>query len=234
MAKKSAAQKELESLKKQLKDIGSFSYTDNYKTNADNYYGTVGKMLSNPAAYGFNKYQTDVDEVFNQLMNMEKFSYDPQTDQLFQMYKKQYNAQGTRAMKNAMGVGAAYSGGYNSSAAQTAAQSTYNTYLDALNDKVSETYQNALNMYKQNQQNLIDRYNITSDMNKASNDAYWSTLNANNTAAKTTYDVFNGNRQFEFGKWSDRNNNLVTRLGQTQQQVNWEKDNALNAKRYKG
>lgn len=246
MAKKTAAEKSLASAQKAANKIGDFKYNDKGKQlstynslNAD-----YTNWLKNSTANGFNAYKTggiyanvaNVDELFDQIMNQEKFSYDPQTDQLFQMYKKQYDAQGTRAMKNAMGVGTAYSGGYNSSAAQTAAQSTYNSYLSALNDKVSETYQNALGMYKQNQQNLLDRYNIASDMNNASNQAYWSQLNAKQAAVQSAYQAFNDERGFQFGKYSDNRQAALTRLGQAQDLVNWEKgfnqDNKWAKKNY--
>ena len=201
-------------------------------------------ITNNKGKYGWQDVHT-VDDLLAQIMSQDKFSYDPQQDQLFQMYKKQYNAEGTRAMQNQMGVGAALSGGYNSSAAQTSAQMTYQGYLNQLNDKVADTYQNALNMWKYNKEQMQNRYNAQLDMIKTGNDAYYSQLGAAQTAASNAYNIFNDERNNAYNMWSDRRNYMAGRADANVAQQNWMKEynqgvkqfnetNKLNKKIYTG
>lgn len=186
-------------------------------------------------------YLSDVNKLFDSIMNQKEFSYDPAQDQLFQMYKQQYNQQGTRAMQNAMGVGVARSGGYNSSAAQTAAQTTYGSYLNALNDKVADTYQNALDMWKYNQQNTINRFNMARDMNESANNRYYTQAGLLSQKANNLWGMYNNDRQFNWQKESD--NRLFNfqkeqaDIANTQWKKQFElsqKEYQLNKKLYKG
>lgn len=205
-----------------LKNNKTFKYDDtgglknsyeSAKSDFDYWVSDEGKR-----AAGFDKYIDNVNDLYGKIMSQEKFSYDPTKDALFQMYKNQYNAQGTQAMKNAMGVGTARSGGYNSSAAQTAAQSTFLGYMDALNDKVADTYQNAMSRYQQNQQNLMNQYNMARDMNNAANDAYYSQLGLKQAALDNASGLYwnDYNRQYTgFTDQTDFNFNLLNNANNT-------------------
>lgn len=78
----------------------------------------------------------------------DSFSYDPQTDRLYQAYKKQYVRQGRQASADTMGNLAAMTGGMPSSYAATAAAQAGNHYAAALSDKVPELYQAAYGQYQ--------------------------------------------------------------------------------------
>ena len=223
---KSAAQKKLEQATKNLGKTSSFSYNNKngYQTAWNKANNAYNNWLENPSANGLNKYIGDVDELFASIMNQEKFSYDPQRDQLFQMYKQQYQNQGIRAMNNQMGVAAAATGGYNSSVGQTSAQNTYQTYMNELSNKAAETYQNALDMHKYKQQNLLDKYNVASDMNNASNEQYWQQTNALGQKAQNAYNIFNDDRSFQYNKFSDNRGFWQNQQTAAQNQVNWEKE----------
>lgn len=235
MAKKTKTEKALEKLEKKLNGIGNFSYDDSglYSSYSD-YNNQWNNYMNNPEKYGYNKYINDVNELFNQIMNQEKFSYDPQQDQLFQMYKQQYNNQGNRAMRNTMGAAVARSGGYNSSAAQTAAQGTFQGYMDALSNKAAETYQNALDMYRYNQQNTINKFNVARDMNNAGNEAYWNQTNALGQRANSAYNAYWNDKQFQYNTFSDNRNYLSGEAQRYQNQINEDRNYELNKKLYKG
>ncbi|MBR1763489.1 MAG: hypothetical protein IJ731_09030 [Eubacterium sp.] len=215
--------------------LGAFKYSDNaglqkaYKSaesDYNNWYNSADKHL--------NQYQSDVDALYNQVMNQEKFSYDPQKDQLFQMYKQQYMNQGNRAMQNQMGIAAAAAGGYNSSAAQTSAQNTFQGYMDALSDKAAQTYQNALDMYKYNQQNILDRFNSAREMNNAGNEAYYKQLDSKAQRMNNAYTAFNNDRNFQYSGWNDNRTYQQNQNIFNQNQKNWKKEFALQQKLYKG
>nr|DAX92717.1 MAG TPA: hypothetical protein [Caudoviricetes sp.] len=218
------AEKDLNNANKHLENLRSFSYTGglekDYKASMKDY----NDWADNPEKYGYNAYINDVNDLFEQIMSQEQFSYDPQKDALFQMYKKQYETQGNRAMQNQMGVASAYSGGYNSSVAQTSAQQQFQNSMDELSQKAAETYQNSLDMYKYQQQNLLDRYNVTRDMNNTGNDAYWKQLGVKQNKANNAYTAYTDDKTFQYNQYSDDRNYWSQQKQNAQSQINWQKD----------
>ncbi len=215
---------DLKTAKNKLKNLGNFTYTGGLDKTYDKAFKEYNDWADKPEKYGYNAYITDVNDLFDQVMNQEQFSYDPQKDALFQMYKKQYEAQGNRAMQNQMGVASAFSGGYNSSVAQTSAQQQFQNYMDELSQKAAETYQSSLDMYKYKQQNLLDRYNVARDMNNAGNDAYWKQLGVKRDKADHAYTAWQDDRNFQYDKYSDNRTYWQQQGQNAQTQINWEKD----------
>lgn len=236
MAKKSAYQKQLEEANKQIKALGNYSYSDKngLKKAYDAAYKTYSDMLSNPEKFGYNRYLNDVNTLFNNVMNQKQFSYDPQQDMLFQAYKRQYQNQGNRAMKNQMGTAAALSGGYNSSAAQTSTQNAYQNYMNALSEKAAETYQNSLDMYRYDRQNTIDKFNTALDMNSMGNDSYFRQTDANAQKMNNAYNAFNDDRSFGYNQYSDNRSYWQNQGKNALDQINWQKEYELQKKLYKG
>lgn len=103
-----------------------------------------------------NAEQTD--ELFEQIMNRDKFSYDLNGDALYQQYKDRYLEQGRLAMQDTMGQAAALTGGYGNSYAQTVGQQAYAQQLDRLNDLVPDLYTLALSNYEREGENLWQQY----------------------------------------------------------------------------
>ena len=94
-----------------------------------------------------NKYDTKISSLVNNMMHGEKFEYKPENDQSFQSYKNQYNREGDRAMRNAMGAGAGITGGYVNSAAVTAGAQQRQYWSDKLMDKLPELEAAAFDRY---------------------------------------------------------------------------------------
>lgn len=227
--------KQLKKKRNALNNYGSYSYNDNGLYGAyQNAQSVYDDMLAHPEKYGFNDNSAEVDALFQQIMNPEQFSYDMSKDKLFQMYKKQYNAQGTRAMQNAMGAGVALSGGYNSSAAQTGAQTTYLGYLDALNDKAAETYANALSRYEKKQSDLMNRYNVAKDMNDSARNAYYTQLGVASQNLSNAQNAYMADDDRQYRSWQDNRSFLQTQVNDLQQQYNSERNFKLQKKLYKG
>lgn len=106
------------------------------------------------------QYDTQINELFNKLLNRESFSYDAETDPLYKLYREQYINQGRLAMQDTMGQAAALTGGYGSSYSQAVGQQQYDAYLQKLNDVVPELYQLAYSRYQDEGDELKDQYNM--------------------------------------------------------------------------
>lgn len=109
-------------------------------------------------------YDGQLQELYDQIVNRDKFKYDLNADALYQQYKDQYINQGQLAMMDAMGQAAALTGGYGSSYGQSVGQQTYQQYLKGLNDKVPELYSLALDQYNQEGQQLQNQYAMLGDL----------------------------------------------------------------------
>lgn len=106
-----------------------------------------------------SKYQDQINSMINSILNREAFSYDAESDPLYQQYRDQYTRNGGRAMVDTLGQVSARTGGLASSYAGQAAQQTYNGYMDELNNKVPELYQLAYSMYQD--RDKTDRQNLS-------------------------------------------------------------------------
>ena len=105
-----------------------------------------------------------LEEIYNQIVNREKFSYDLNADALYQQYKDQYTLQGKLAMMDTMGQASAMTGGYGNSYAQSVGQQAYQGYLQQLNDVVPELYGMALDQYNQEGQDLYNQFSMAGSM----------------------------------------------------------------------
>lgn len=95
-------------------------------------------------------YSARIDQLLNEILNRDGFSYDISADPLAAQYRAQYTREGQRAMQDTMGQVAARTGGMASSYATTAAAQQNNYYMQQLADKYTELYQMAYEMYLDN------------------------------------------------------------------------------------
>ena len=94
-----------------------------------------------------SRWQSQIDSLTNAILGRDPFSYNKDTDPLYQQYKESYTRGGQRGMQDTLAQVSARTGGLASSYAQSAAQQTYNNYMAALADKVPELQQLAYSMY---------------------------------------------------------------------------------------
>lgn len=109
-------------------------------------------------------YDSQVEDFYNQIVNREKFSYDLNSDMLYNQYKDQYINLGQMAMKDTMGQAAALTGGYGSSYSQSVGQQSYDAYLRQLNEVVPELYGMALDQYNADGDQLAQQYALAADL----------------------------------------------------------------------
>lgn len=105
-------------------------------------------------------WQDEADAYLSQYQNREPFSYDFNSDALYNQYKDQYIQQGQMAMMDTMGQAAAMTGGYGNSYAQTVGQQAYNQYLGQLNEVMPELYGMAYDRYSREGQDLLNMYDL--------------------------------------------------------------------------
>ena len=153
-------------------------------------------------------YQGQYDSAMDAILNREKFSYDMNSDALYQQYKNQYTALGKLAMQDTMGQAAAMTGGYGNSYATSAGSQAYQSYLNQLNDRIPELMQLALSTYNAESDRLNNNFAIlaedrntaygeyTDEYNRRVNDRGYYTDNYN-TAYSQDYAEWADNRSYD-------------------------------------
>ena len=185
-----------------------------YQASLDNH------NASKPGEYQ-SKYMGLADEVLNNYMNREKFSYDLNGDALYQQYKDKYITQGKMAMQDTMAQAAAMTGGYGNSYAANVGNQAYQASLQNLNDVVPELYQMAYNQYQQEGQDMLNQYGLLTDRDSIDYSRYRDTVSdwsaerdylTNLYNAERTYDYskYSDNRNFDYGVYSDNRNLAYT------------------------
>lgn len=109
-------------------------------------------------------YDDQLQEIYNQIVNRDKFSYDLNQDALYQQYADQYQMMGQQASMDTMGQAAALTGGYGNSWASTAGNQAYQAYLQQLNEVVPELYGMALDQHNAETDKLLTQYSMLGDM----------------------------------------------------------------------
>lgn len=131
-------------------------------------------------------------QLYDQVMNREKFSYDLNGDALYQQYKDRFQNMGKQAMMDTMGNATALTGGYGSSYASTAGNQAYQQHLQQLNDIVPDLYKMAYDRYNQEGADMMNRYNMAYGLHRDAvgdwqserdfaNSDYWNKYNADYT-----------------------------------------------------
>ena len=128
-------------------------------TAAGNAYNTAKDAVNNYGPFEFSENEW-LETLKGDIANYGEFSYDVNSDALYQQYVDQYTRLGKLASQDVMGQAAAMTGGYGNSYAATVGNQAYQSYLQQINDKVPELYQLALDRYKMGKQDLYDQYGL--------------------------------------------------------------------------
>ncbi len=113
----------------------------------------------------------------NKYFNTPDFSYDIQSDPLYNQYKQIYVSEGKKAMENAIGNASSLTGGYSNSYAQSAGMSAYNERLDKLNDILPKLYETAYSHYENELDRLESQLSYLSNKNKSEYSRYLDNYN---------------------------------------------------------
>lgn len=146
-------------------------------------------------------YSDRIDQLLDQILNREGFTYDVSKDPLFAQYADQYTREGQRAMKDTMGQMSARTGGLASSYAQTAAQQSNQYYMQQLADKVPELWQLAYEMYLDNIDLQVQDMGLLQDMSDTQYNRYRDTMNDWRNDRDFAYGVY---RDDQAEDWAQR------------------------------
>ena len=197
-----------------LQELGGGSYTPSAAVqNANAYLQSI--LSSKPGAYQSN-YTQQLNDLYNQIMNREAFSYDINGDALYQQYRDQFTLQGQNAMRDTMGQAAAMTGGYGSSYASTAGNQALQSYLQQLNDVVPELYAQAYQRYVQEGQDLKDKYGITQSADATDYGRYRDKVGDWQADRAYAYGAYSDERNFDYNDYATQLNKALTLLGMEQ------------------
>lgn len=113
-----------------------------------------------------SKYDDQLADLYNQIVQRKPFEYSTDDDMLYQQYLQKYTQQGKQAMKDTMGQTAALTGGYGNSYGQVAGQQTYDAYLQELNNLIPELQDAAYKQYAAEGDRLTQLYGLLGDMDE--------------------------------------------------------------------
>lgn len=136
-----------------------------------------------------SKYDTRIDDMLNQILNRDKFSYDAATDPLFQQYQSMYQREGNRAMNDTLAAAAANAGGMNSYAI-TAAQQANDYYNAQLGDKIPELAQLAYSMYLDDIDLQVQDLGLLQNMDNTQYSRYRDTMSDWRDDRNFAYDMY--------------------------------------------
>lgn len=145
-----------------------------------------------------DEYQGLIDKLTDKYLNRPAFSYDAESDPLYQMYKEQYTAAGKQAMEDTLGSVSARTGGLASSYATSAAQQANNAYMDALAAKIPELQQLAYQMYQNEGATLESQINMLMALQSGDWDRYQAELAQWNADKNFAYNQYADDRAYNY------------------------------------
>lgn len=145
---------------------------------------------SNPAPT-YSGTDSRIDDLLDEILNREGFSYNAAADPLYYQYRNMYKREGDRAMRDTLAEVASGAGGMNSYAV-TAAQQAQNYYNSQLADKIPELYQLAYEMYLTDIDNKVRDLGLLQQMDATEYNRY-----------RDTMQDWKDDRNFAYGAYQD-------------------------------
>lgn len=158
--------------------------------------------LQRPLDYQ-STYEGQLGNLYDQIMNRTPFSFNMNSDKLYQEYRDLYQKQGKQAMQDTVGMTQALSGGYGNSYAATAGQQAYQRYLQDIDSMLPQFEQMAYKTYQAENENLMNKYNVTNDMEKSEYEKYRDAMR-DYQADRAFYDsAYRDERNFDYSKYAN-------------------------------
>ena len=163
----------------------------------------LNQQLSQKPGEYQSTWQDQLNEILQQILNREKFSYDLNGDSLYQQYKDQYTTKGNMAMMDTMGQAQAMTGGYGNSYAQSVGQQAYQGYLQELNDKIPELYQLAMNKYQMEEDAMYNQAALMAQQEEMDYGRYRDQLGDWQSERDFLTSRYDTERDYDYSKWVD-------------------------------
>lgn len=157
-----------------------------------------------------SSYTSQIDGLLNQILNRQPFTYNQETDPMYQQYKSIYTNNANKNMRDTMGNASSLTGGYGSSYAGTVGSQAYDNTMSGLNNMSIDLYNSALNKYNAEGAQLQNNLN---SLISAEDIAYQKYLNS-------------------YNQWTDRRDNAINlaeyQISQTKDDANQRYNEYLN------
>ena len=152
------------------------------------------------------KYTRQAEALLGQIISRKPFSYDANSDPLYQIYKDRYIMGGQRAMENAMGQAAQLTGGYGNTYAQTVGQQQYQQYMEGLNDKVPELAQQAYTRYQGEGDRLRQSYQLLQSADDTAYGRWADSYNRWNNETQQAQSAYESAYDRDYSRYNDQRN----------------------------
>ena len=201
------------------------------------YYEKTGKLERNKPDEFESKYEGQISDILDNILNRPKFSYtaeDMTNDDLYKMYRDQYLRQGNLAMRDTMGNAASLTGGYGNTYASAAGQQAYDNYVSMLNDKALDFYDRAYQRYNDEGQNLYNQMNVVTGLDNTDYQRYRDTVSDYYNDLNYYNGRYNQEYGYDYGQYQDQvaadrwaQEFAFQKQQAAQEQANWEAEMAL-------
>ena len=112
---------------------------------------------------GKTSYSDQIKNMMAQIQGRDKFSYDVDSDPLFQQALASAMSSGKTAMQDTIGQASALTGGYGSTYATSAGNQAYNAFIQDAYDNLPQYYQMAMDAYQREGDELYRQYGLLVD-----------------------------------------------------------------------
>lgn len=210
------------------------NYESGYKTSdaVNQAYSYLQNIQNNKPGTFSSQYENQLNDVYNQIMNRDKFTYDLNADALYNQYKDSYMKLGQTAMQDTMGQAAALTGGYGNSYAATAGNQAYQNYLSQLNDIVPDLYAQALNQYNSEGNDLLNKYNLANQAYQNDYSMYRDKVSDYQNDYNNAYNAYINERDFDYNDYANMLSYYQQKALEEQDQHNWQTEYDENVRQY--
>lgn len=146
-----------------------------------------------------SRYGAAIDALAGQLLNREAFSYDVNSDALYQQYRDLYTRNGQRAMRDSMGQASSLTGGYGSSYAESVGRQQYDEYMRQLNAIIPQLEERAYNRYQDEGNAMRNNLSLTRGLEDTDYARF-----------RDRYGDWQADRDFNYGQYRDNMNDYYT------------------------
>lgn len=140
-------------------------------------YAYLNNVQNNKPGEYTSRYSQQLEDIYSQIMGRGDFTYDVNSDMLYQQMRDQYMQNGRQAMMDTMGQAAALTGGYGSSYGTSAGSQAYQQYLTNLNSGLMDTYDRAYQRYQGQGEDMLNKLNVTMGLDNTDYGRYQDQLN---------------------------------------------------------
>lgn len=169
------------------------------------------------------KYGATENKLFNDVINRKSFSYDPQTDVVYQAYKKQYEREAEHALRKILND--------NNSSVSTAsgavlseAIAAYNEKMDKVTDVIPDLYKDAYSRYTDEGKTLDSNLKTINDI---ANDYYDRVYKSNTDSVKRISDSGKAERDERYAQSKEQHDEEQRIIENEREAVNDAYENAI-------